>query len=327
MDPFEFEGRAVTVTASIGIAVADDTTDADTLLRDADAAMYRAKAAGRNQAVVFDQGMHDQAAARLEAESGLRRALERDELRVHYQPVVDVGTGATVGFEALVRWQHPDLGLLPPDYFIAVAEETGLIVPLGEWVLQRALKQTSHWRATVPGGADLWVAVNLSARQLRSSNLVEMLSDVLSEVDIPPAAVRLEITESVVMAEVGRTIDALDSIRELGISLAIDDFGTGYSSLSYLKRLPVSTIKIDRSFVAGLAGSDPSAVALVDAIISMGRALHLEVIAEGVETPEQVHTLSRLGAGLAQGYVWSPPIEASQIPDWIMNSRHVTTTR
>jgi diguanylate cyclase (GGDEF)-like protein len=327
MDPFEFEGRAVTVTASIGIAVADDTTDADTLLRDADAAMYRAKAAGRNQAVVFDQGMHDQAAARLEAESGLRRALERDELRVHYQPVVDVGTGATVGFEALVRWQHPDLGLLPPDYFIAVAEETGLIVPLGEWVLQRALKQTSHWRATVPGGADLWVAVNLSARQLRSSNLVEMLSDVLSEVDIPPAAVRLEITESVVMAEVGRTIDALDSIRELGISLAIDDFGTGYSSLSYLKRLPVSTIKIDRSFVAGLAGSDPSAVALVDAIISMGRALHLEVIAEGVETPEQVHTLGRLGAGLAQGYVWSPPIEASQIPDWIMNSRHVTTTR
>jgi diguanylate cyclase (GGDEF)-like protein len=327
MDPFEFEGRTVTVTASIGIAVADDTTDADTLLRDADAAMYRAKAGGRNQAVVFDQGMHDQAAARLEAESGLRRALERDELRVHYQPVVDVGTGATVGFEALVRWQHPELGLLPPAHFIAVAEETGLIVPLGEWVLHQALRQTSQWRATVPGGENLWVAVNLSARQLRSPHLVEMLSGVLSEVDIPPAAVRLEITESVVMDEIGRTIDALDSIRKLGISLAIDDFGTGYSSLSYLKRLPVSTIKIDRSFVAGLAGSDTSAVALVNAIIGMGRALDLEVIAEGVETPEQVRALGMLGAGLAQGYVWSPPIESSQIPDWIMYSRPVTTTR
>jgi diguanylate cyclase (GGDEF)-like protein len=322
-DPFEFEGRAVTVTASIGIAVASDTTDADTLLRDADAAMYRAKAGGRNQAVVFDQGMHDQAAARLEAESGLRSALEKGELRVHYQPVIDVHSQTTVGFEALVRWEHPTLGLLPPDRFIAVAEETGLIVPLGAWVLRQALIHTSQWRTHVPGGEDLWVSVNLSARQLRAPTLVPMLADALSEVDIPPSAVRLEITESVVMDEIGRTIDALNDIRALGISLAIDDFGTGYSSLSYLKSLPVSTIKIDRSFVDGLDGPDPSAPALVDAIISMARALDLEVIAEGVETAQQMDRLRQLGAGLAQGYVWSYPIEAGQVPDWMKASNSV----
>jgi diguanylate cyclase (GGDEF)-like protein len=323
-DPFEFEGRAVTVTASIGIAVASDTTDADTLLRDADAAMYRAKAGGRNQAVVFDQGMHDQAAARLEAESGLRSALEKGELRVHYQPVIDVHSQTTVGFEALVRWEHPTLGLLPPDRFIAVAEETGLIVPLGAWVLRQALIHTSQWRTQVPGGEDLWVSVNLSARQLRAPTLVPMLADALSEVDIPPSAVRLEITESVVMDEIGRTIDALNDIRALGISLAIDDFGTGYSSLSYLKSLPVSTIKIDRSFVDGLDGPDPSAPALVDAIISMARALDLEVIAEGVETAQQMDRLRQLGAGLAQGYVWSYPIEAGQVPHWMKASNSVT---
>jgi diguanylate cyclase (GGDEF)-like protein len=315
--PFEFEGRAVTVTASIGIAVAGDTTDADTLLRDADAAMYRAKAAGRNQAVVFDQGMHEQAAARLESESGLRRALDLGELRVYYQPVVDLQTLSAVGFEALVRWKHPDLGLLPPDEFIAVAEETGLIVPLGEWVLKQALCEISVWRANVPSGEDLWVAVNLSAKQLRSPHVVDMLSDALAGSGVTPSALRLEITESVVMDEIGHTVETLKSIRTLGIRLAIDDFGTGYSSLSYLKSLPVSTIKIDRSFVAGLDGSNPSATALVDAIVSMARALDLEVIAEGVETTAQMQSLSHLGAGLAQGFLWAPPIEASQVTDWI----------
>ncbi|MBK9740106.1 MAG: EAL domain-containing protein [Actinobacteria bacterium] len=324
-DPFEFEGRAVTVTASIGIAVAGDTTDADTLLRDADAAMYRAKAAGRNQAIVFDQGMHDQAAARLEAEFGLRRALEKGELRVYFQPVIDLHTESTVGFEALVRWKHPVLGLLSPDEFVAVAEETGLIVPLGEWVLHQSLRQTAQWRATIPGSQDLWVAVNLSARQLRAPNLVQMLTEALSEVDMPPSAVRLEITESVVMDEIGPTIAALDSIRSLGISLAVDDFGTGYSSLSYLKSLPVTTIKIDRSFVDGLGGTDPSAPALVDAIISMARALDLEVIAEGVETPAQARTLRQLGARVAQGYLWSRPIEAARVPEWLTQHAPVTT--
>ena len=324
-DPFDYEGRAVTISASIGIAVAGDATDADTLVRDADAAMYRAKSAGRNQAVVFDQGMHEEAAARLEAESGLRRALDQGELRVYYQPVIDMDTQLTVGFEALVRWRHPQLGLLSPDQFIAVAEETGLIVPLGAWVLKRALAETAHWRATLPGAEDLWIAVNLSARQLRATHLLPMLADALASVGLPPSAVRLEITESVVMDEIGRTIDVLTAIRDLGISLAVDDFGTGYSSLSYLKRLPVSTIKIDRSFVEGLGDTDASAAALVDAIISMARALDLEVVAEGVETFGQMQILRQLGAGLGQGYVWSAPMDADEVPAWITDSTKSAT--
>jgi diguanylate cyclase (GGDEF)-like protein len=327
VDPFEFEGRAATVTASIGIAVADDATDAETLLRDSDAAMYRAKAAGRNQSVVFDQGMHDQAAARLEAELGLRRALENGELQVHYQPVVNIGTQRTVGFEALVRWDHPTLGVLPPDRFISVAEETGLIVPLGALVLEEALRQTSLWRTTAPGSQDLWIAVNLSARQLSAPNFAQMLTVALSDVDIPPSAVRLEITESVVMDETGSKIEVLNVIRLLGVALAIDDFGTGYSSLSYLKSLPVSTIKIDRSFVEALDGSDGPATALVDAILSMARALDLEVIAEGVETADQLATLRQLGAELAQGYIWSPPLEAAQVPEWLAQSNPARVQR
>ncbi len=261
-DPFQFEGRTVTVTASVGIAMSHDTSNAETMLRDADAAMYRAKAAGRNKAVVFDQGMHDEAAARLESEFGLRRALDNAELQVHYQPVVDARTGSTVGFEALVRWDHPDFGLLPPDKFIPVAEETGLIVPLGEWVLRQAVHQVASWLSTAPAQADLWVAVNLSARQLRAPHLVTTLADCLSEVGVPPSALHLEITESVIMDDLPRTMEALEAIRDLGIVLAIDDFGTGYSSLSYLRRLPVSTIKIDRSFVDGLDGPEASATAL-----------------------------------------------------------------
>lgn len=325
-DPFEFEGRSVIVTASIGIAIASLTTDAETLLRDADAAMYRAKGAGRNQAVVFDEGMHEQAAARLEAEFGLRQALEHGQLRVYYQPVLTLDTQVVVGFEALVRWKHPSLGLLPPDQFVAVAEETGLIVPLGEWVLQQALDQVAGWRARLPGASDLWVSVNLSARQLRARNVVDMVADALLTSGMPPTALRLEITESVVMDEVGPTIDAMKAIRALGVHLAIDDFGTGYSSLSYLKSLPVSTIKIDRTFVDCLGSEDAAAAPLVDAIVSMARALDLEVIAEGVETAVQRRTLIELGAGLAQGYFWSRPLEPGLIPAWVAARSRISSS-
>ena len=323
-DPFQFEGRSVTVTASVGIALAHGTTDAETMLRDADAAMYRAKAAGRNRAVVFDQGMHDEAAARLESEFGLRRALDNAELHVHYQPVVDARTGSTVGFEALVRWNHPVFGLLPPDRFIPVAEETGLIVPLGEWVLRQAVRQVAAWRSATPAHADLWVAVNLSARQLRSPRLVSTLADCLTEIGVPASALHLEITESVIMDDLPRTMDTLEAIRNLGITLSIDDFGTGYSSLSYLRRLPVSTIKIDRSFVDGLGGPDASATALVDAIVSMARALGMETIAEGVETPAQLRTLRQLGVHLSQGYLWSRPLPSGGSTDWLRRDDVVT---
>ena len=316
-DPFEFEGRTVTVTASVGIALAHGTTDAGTMLRDADAAMYRAKAAGRDRAVVFDEGMHEDAAQRLEAEFGLRRALDNGELQVHYQPVVDARSGLTVGFEALVRWNHPEFGLLPPDRFIPVAEETGLIVALGEWVLREAVRQVAAWRSAAVAHTDVWVAVNLSARQLRAPHLVTTLADCLSEVGVPASVLHLEITESVIMDDLPRTKETLEAIRDLGVLMAIDDFGTGYSSLSYLRRLPVSTIKIDRSFVDALDGPDASATTLVDAIVSMAHALGMEAIAEGVETPDQLRTLRELGVHLSQGYLWSRPLPSGQATDWL----------
>ncbi len=316
-DPFEFEGRTVTVTASVGIALAQGTTDAGTMLRDADAAMYRAKAAGRDRAVVFDEGMHEDAAQRLEAEFGLRRALDNGELQVHYQPVVDARSGLTVGFEALVRWNHPEFGLLPPDRFIPVAEETGLIVALGEWVLREAVRQVAAWRSAAVAHTDVWVAVNLSARQLRAPHLVTTLADCLSEVGVPASVLHLEITESVIMDDLPRTKETLEAIRDLGVLMAIDDFGTGYSSLSYLRRLPVSTIKIDRSFVDALDGPDASATTLVDAIVSMAHALGMEAIAEGVETPDQLRTLRELGVHLSQGYLWSRPLPSGQATDWL----------
>jgi diguanylate cyclase (GGDEF)-like protein len=321
MDPFRFEGRSVTVTVSIGIAVASTTTDAQTLLRDADAAMYRAKAAGRNQAVVFDEAMHEQAAARLDAEFGLRQALERGELRVFYQPVVDVLSEALVGVEALVRWQHPTRGLLAPDEFVPVAEETGLILPLGSWVLQTSLEQVQQWRQQLPEAEGIWVAVNLSGRQFRAPSLITTIESAIESAAIPPSAVRLEITESVVMAEIGTTVDTLNAIRALGVGLAVDDFGTGYSSLSYLRSLPVSTIKIDKSFVLALGGGDPASLPLVDAIVSMADALGLEVVAEGVETPVQRELLRGLGTRFAQGFLWSRPLAAPDLSAWVTARR------
>ena len=317
LEPFLFERRSVTVTASIGIAVASTTTDAQTMIRDADAAMYRAKAAGRNQAVVFDEAMHEQAAERLDAEYGLRQALENDELRVFYQPVVAVPSEALVGFEALVRWRHPTRGLLSPQQFVPVAEETGLILPLGAWVLTTALVQAQRWRMELAGAEGLWIAVNLSARQLRAPNLVTTLAEAIELAGIPPSAVRLEITESVVMDEIGSTVDTLKGIRALGVNMAIDDFGTGYSSLAYLRSLPVSTLKIDRSFVEGLGSGDASSYPLVDAIVSLAGALDLDVVAEGVESSAQLAALHELGAGYAQGFLWSPPLDALAVPSWI----------
>jgi diguanylate cyclase (GGDEF)-like protein len=316
-EPFVFEGNEVSVSASIGIAVSAVDTDAATMLRDADAALYRAKAAGRNRAVVFDEAMHQMAAARLDAEQGLRRALDHGELRVYYQPVIDIVTGSVVGFEALVRWDHPERGVLGPREFVTVAEETGLIVPLGEWILNQALAQTRRWRADLPGAGDLWIAVNVSPRQLRSPRLVDVLAHALSSTGLPPDKVRLEITETALIDDAGPHLATMNALRALGVHLAVDDFGTGYSSLAYLKSLPVTSVKIDQSFVEALGSEDSAAPAIVDAIISMARAMRLEVIAEGVESPHQLDVLQHLGAGLAQGFLWSRPLEADDVPAWM----------
>jgi diguanylate cyclase (GGDEF)-like protein len=314
--PFTIATHEVTLTASIGVAPATPGSSAQSLIREADSAMFRAKSAGRDQAAHFHQTMHDQATARLDDQLGLRRALERDELRAHYQPVVDLSTGEAVGVEALVRWEHPERGLIGPDQFIPLAEDTGLILPLGAWMLDTALGQLQRWRRDMPEARDLWIAVNLSPRQLTDPDLIHKVSRALAETGVPPGNLHLEITETAVMSSVDTSTSTLDALRKLGVHLIIDDFGTGYSSLARLKRLPVTALKVDRTFVDGL-GRDSSDLSIVDAIINMADSLALGVIAEGVETAEQLEILQSLGATMGQGYLWSRALPANGLVTWL----------
>jgi len=305
-EPFSLEGDDVHVaSASIGVVLRDGAQDdPEELLRDADAAMYRAKERGRARVELFDTGMRARAIGRLQTEGDLRRALERDELRVVYQPIVALGDGRIRGFEALVRWQHPERGLLAPAQFIPVAEESGMIVALGRVVLEEACRQSAHWSALhgpVP------IHVNLSARQVADPNLVDSIGHVLRTTGVDPANLVLELTESSLLERVHSPGETLSRLKALGISLILDDFGTGYSSLSYLQHFPLSGLKIDRSFVAALSGSNGSG-AIVDAILRMATALDLEVVAEGLETPEHLDVLRRLGCRFGQGYLFSRPV-------------------
>jgi diguanylate cyclase (GGDEF)-like protein len=314
--PFSIATHEITLTASIGVAPATPGASAQSLIREADSAMFRAKSAGRDQAAHFHQAMHDQATARLDDQLGLRRALERDELRAHFQPVIDLSSGEAVGMEALIRWQHPERGLLGPDQFIPLAEETGLILPLGSWMLEAALSELQRWRREMPETRDLWMAVNLSPRQLTDPDLIHKVSRALAETGVPADNLHLEITETAVMRSVDASASTLDALRQLGVHLIIDDFGTGYSSLARLKKLPVTALKIDRSFVDGL-GRDSSDLSIVDAIINMADSLTLGVIAEGVETREQLEILQSLGARMGQGYLWSRPLPACDLEAWL----------
>ncbi len=307
------------LSASIGIAVADDTSTTADLLRDADAAMYRAKDSGRSRTQVFDTEIRHRAEARLAVTTALRRALQRDELLVHYQPILNLADERLLGFEALVRWQHPQRGLLGPDEFIPDAEEAGLILPLGERVLQMALEEAAGWvRSTGPDNP-LQLSVNVSARQLQEHDLPQVVAEALRSTGFPAGSLSLEVTETVLMHDVLRSADTLHALRAIGARVSIDDFGTGYSSMSYLKRLPVTTLKIDREFVSGL-GADPHDAAIVAAIITLARALDLGVIAEGVETPRQLEELRRLGCEAAQGYLWAPPLPPDRAQEWVDRS-------
>ena len=305
---YQVLGHVVHSTPSIGIAVfPDDGVDGTVLMKNADAAMYHAKSAGRNNFQFFAQPMNDAAIERLGLENGLRQAVARAEFRLHYQPQIALASNEVVGVEALVRWQHPELGLVAPLKFITLAEETGLIVPLGEWVLGEALRQLAEWRRR--GMADLTVSVNISAHQLGVAGFVGMVLGKLAEHGLPAAALRLEITESVAMQRPEQTVALLRELRRLGVGLAIDDFGTGYSSLSYLKRLPLNCLKLDRSFVSDIE-SDANDAAICAATISLAHNLGLAVVAEGVETAAQLEFLRSLGCDGVQGYLFSKPLPA-----------------
>ena len=298
--PFLVEGHEVFAGASIGIALGGPETErVEHLLRDADTAMYRAKVRSSRHAV-FDSSMHQRAMAALRLENELRRALERGEFRVHYQPIVDLATGRAVGVEALVRWEHRERGLVPPSEFIPLAEETGLVVPLGRWVLDEACRALS----VLPEGITL--SVNLSGRQLLQADFGEQLATMLQRRGLNPSRLRLELTESMLIGNGAAAIEALDKLRATGVRLCIDDFGTGYSSLSYLHELPIDSLKIDRSFIGAMAG-DERKIKIVQTILMLGKGLGIEVVAEGVETREQVEVLLGLGCERAQGYFFARP--------------------
>lgn len=325
--PFLIAGKEVFTSISIGIALSNAVYDQpEDMLRDADTAMYRAKSLGKARYEVFDADMRASVMARLQLETDMRRALERTEFCNFYQPIVSLDSGRIVGFEALLRWRHPTRGMIAPDEFIFVAEETGLIRELGWWSLREACRQMSNWRARSDAYADLTISVNLSAKQLLQPHLVEEMKKLLHEVALPPEALKLEITESAVMADPAAAAETLQQIKSLGISLAIDDFGTGYSSLSYLHRFPLDTLKIDRSFISG--GGDGDGMEIARTIMPMAKNLRLDVVAEGVETLEQVSLLKRLHCKYAQGYYFSKPLAAEEVapvlseyPSWEMQKQ------
>jgi len=304
--PFQIGGRQIFATVSIGIAPGNSANSPEDLLRNADTAMYHAKAKGKARAELFDEGMRDRAKARLEIETDLRKAIPQGQLRVFYQPQVSLADGRVTGYEALVRWQHPERGMLPPSEFLPVAEETDLIVPLGHFVLREACRQMAHWHQTCAVDSSLSVSVNVSFRQLGDTDLVAEVASVLRETGLRPGSLKLELTESCIMSNTESAIGILRRLKAMGVGLEIDDFGTGYSSLSYLSRLPFDTVKIDRSFVKELHASEES-TEIVKTILDLARSLHMTVVAEGVETPGQVEALAALGCDFGQGYFFSPP--------------------
>jgi diguanylate cyclase (GGDEF)-like protein/PAS domain S-box-containing protein len=315
-EPYPMGGADHFVTASIGIAVARPTgrepVDAELLIRDADAAMYRAKERGRGRCELFDAAMRARAVRRLETERELRHALDRDEFELHYQPVVALGSGEIVGLEALVRWNHPDRGLLDPGEFVPIAEDSGLIEPIGRWVQETASRQALGWHELRPDQRPLDVAVNLSARQVAHRDLADSVREILARTGLDPVNLRLEVTESVLVEESATAIATLEALSEIGVRLVLDDFGTGYSSLAYLNRFPFDALKIDRSFVDGL-GIEQERTAIVEAVIGMARALSLDAIAEGVENEAQLSELQRLGCDYAQGHLFSRPLAPQKV--------------
>jgi diguanylate cyclase (GGDEF)-like protein len=323
--PFQLAHGETTAAASVGIALSSDPTqDPEDLIRDADAAMYRAKAAGGARVVLFDELTRERALERLHLEQAIRKAIEREEFRVFFQPEMRIEGEQITGLEALVRWQHPERGLLGPGDFIALAEETGLIVPIGTWVLREACHHAMRWQNARPGGRPLTLRVNVSGRQLAEDRLPETVADVIAETGMDPSCLCLEVTESILIEDPEASIRTLAELKKLGVKIAIDDFGTGYSSLEYLRRLPVDCVKIDRSFVCGLPDSEEDS-AIVNAVIELGHALSLAVTAEGVETVEQLGNLRSAGCDTAQGFLFFRP-EPPEVVEQLFENSSVSST-
>ena len=308
--PFDLAGHEVYTSVSIGITFSSPAyRQPEEMLRDADTAMYRAKAEGRSRLALFHPVMHERALSQLKLESSLRRALERQEFLLYYQPIVEILDGSISGFEALLRWRHPELGLLLPDEFLAAAEDTGIMPQLGAWVIREACRQARAWQRECLLGDRLEMHVNLHALQLAQRSLVDQVAAVLQETGLTPESLNFEITEGVLLRDLEASIETLHALRNLGVGLSLDDFGTGYSSLNYLLRFPVTALKIDRSFVGCIRDGNDD-LTIVESIASLAHTLSLDVIAEGVETPHQLGVLRRLGCELAQGFLFSPPVEA-----------------
>jgi EAL domain-containing protein (putative c-di-GMP-specific phosphodiesterase class I) len=307
------QGRSLSISCSIGISIfPEHGTEGETLIKNADAAMYYAKESGRSSVRFFTEDMNAQAVERLTLEHSLRLALGRKELFLVYQPQMDIATGRIVGLEALLRWQHPELGLVSPDKFIRIAENSGLIMPIGEWVLRTACSQARKWQDE--GLPAVPVAVNVSAVQFRQEDFREVIGRVLRETGLAPEFLELELTESLLLSNADVTLSVLQELKAMGLKLSIDDFGTGYSSLSYLKQFPVSKLKIDRSFVRDVA-VNPDDAAITTAIISMAKSLNLKVIAEGVEDEAQMSFLRAHQCDEIQGYYFSRPLAVGKVAD------------
>jgi EAL domain-containing protein (putative c-di-GMP-specific phosphodiesterase class I) len=319
-EPFIIDGNEYHLGTSIGISVfPHDGQDAATLMRCADSAMYHAKECGRNNYQFFTTELNVRAQHRYSLETNLRRALAEQEFRVYYQPKLCLSNSSIVGAEALLRWQMPGLGLISPAEFIPIAEEIGLILPLGRWVLEQACQQTQHWREQ--HHADLVISVNISPKQFQDTGLCKFIQRTLQRTGLPAHALQLEITEGLLMADLDTLLPMFESLRQLGVSISLDDFGTGFSSLSYLQRFPIDNLKIDRSFIHDIP-HNPDSVALARAIIAMGQALQMSVTAEGVENREQMQFLAGSGCQEMQGYYFSPPVPAAEFETLFQRSWH-----
>ncbi|HZP92262.1 MAG TPA: EAL domain-containing protein [Burkholderiales bacterium] len=316
--PFASEGQEFSLSASIGLSLyPDDAKTVDELIKHADAAMYRAKNLGRNNYQFYTQALNDEVQERLLMEGGLRAALQREEFQLYYQPKIDLTTREVMGAEALLRWAHPKLGMVGPYRFIPVAEDSGMVGQIGEWVLRGVCRQIRQW---ADEGLSVAVAVNVSAKQFLQYDLAELVLKALTEADVPARLLEIELTESAVMHDAEASIVALERLKKFGVQIAIDDFGTGYSSLSYLKRLPLDVLKIDQSFVRDIS-SDPNDAAIVRAIITLARSLGIKVIAEGVETEAQLAFLNAYGCQYAQGYMFGQPMQAQEFAHYTRGRR------